>query len=170
MATQHFKRNLLLNLYREGRKKNLQFVSSCCSREIKMFYTYSLFPSFGYPQPSCLLPSQNSSKPGLPFHHQLPEFTQTHAHPVSDMSQPQVYIYTHRLKPPSIFFLRKTAPCMMNSIGFLLNSENRLSLTINLNLLNSVHIYSVFLSEKYHGQRSLVGYSQSVGWQRVRHD
>ena len=30
----------------------------------------------------------NRSKPGLPVHHQLSEFTQTHAHPVSDAIQP----------------------------------------------------------------------------------
>ena len=30
----------------------------------------------------------NRSMPGLPVHHQLPEFTQTHAHRVSDAIQP----------------------------------------------------------------------------------
>ena len=30
----------------------------------------------------------NRSTPGLPVHHQLPEFTQTHAHRVSDAIQP----------------------------------------------------------------------------------
>ena len=30
----------------------------------------------------------NCSTPGLPVHHQLPEFTQTHIHQVSDASQP----------------------------------------------------------------------------------
>ena len=30
----------------------------------------------------------NHSTSGLPVHHQLPEFTQTHAHPVSDSIQP----------------------------------------------------------------------------------
>ena len=30
----------------------------------------------------------NRSTPGLPVHHQLPEFTQTHVHRVSDASQP----------------------------------------------------------------------------------
>ena len=30
----------------------------------------------------------NCSKPGLPVHHQLPEFTQTHVHRVSDAIQP----------------------------------------------------------------------------------
>ena len=34
--------------------------------------------------------------PGLPVHHQLPEFTQTHAHWVDDASQP-----SHPLLSPS---------------------------------------------------------------------
>ena len=39
---------------------------------------------------SCLTPCDpmNHSTPGLPVHHQLPEFTQTHIHPVSDAIQP----------------------------------------------------------------------------------
>ena len=38
----------------------------------------------------------NCSTPGLPVHHQLPEFTQTHAHRVSDAIQP-----SHPLSSPS---------------------------------------------------------------------
>ena len=38
----------------------------------------------------------NRSKPGLPVHHQLPEFTQTHIHGVSDAIQP-----SHPLSSPS---------------------------------------------------------------------
>ena len=38
----------------------------------------------------------NSSTPGLPVHHQLPEFTQTHIHRVSDAIQP-----SHPLSSPS---------------------------------------------------------------------
>ena len=30
----------------------------------------------------------NCSKPGLPVHHHLPEFTQTHVHQVGDPTQP----------------------------------------------------------------------------------
>ena len=44
----------------------------------------------------------NRSTPGLPVHHQLPEFTQSHVHRVSDAIQP-----SHPLRPllllPSIF-------------------------------------------------------------------
>ena len=38
----------------------------------------------------------NCSMPGLPVHHQLPEFTQTHVHQVSDVIQP-----SHPLLSPS---------------------------------------------------------------------
>ena len=38
----------------------------------------------------------NRSTPGLPVHHQLPEFTQTHVHQVSDAIQP-----SHPPSPPS---------------------------------------------------------------------
>ena len=38
----------------------------------------------------------NCSMPGLPVHHQLPEFTQTHAHWVGDCTQP-----SHPLSSPS---------------------------------------------------------------------
>ena len=38
----------------------------------------------------------NCSTPGLPAHHQLPEFTQTHVHPVGDAIQP-----SHPLSSPS---------------------------------------------------------------------
>ena len=38
----------------------------------------------------------NCSMPGLPVHHQLPEFTQTHVHGVSDAIQP-----SHPLSSPS---------------------------------------------------------------------
>ena len=38
----------------------------------------------------------NRSTPGLPVHHQLLEFTQTHVHPVSDAIQP-----SHPLSSPS---------------------------------------------------------------------
>ena len=63
--------------------------------------------SFWYPQrnnqfssvaQSCptLCDPMNRSTPGLPVHHQLPEFTQTHVHRVSDAIQP-----SHPLSSPS---------------------------------------------------------------------
>ena len=38
----------------------------------------------------------NRSTPGLPVHHKIPEFTQTHAHRVGDVIQP-----SHPLSSPS---------------------------------------------------------------------
>ena len=62
MATQHFKRNLLLNLYREG-KKYCWLVSSCRLREIKMPGICSIVPLFG--DPLAFLPGTLSSPPFL---------------------------------------------------------------------------------------------------------
>ena len=45
---------------------------------------------------STLCDPMNRSTPGLPVHHQLPEFTQTHVHQVSDAIQP-----SHSLSSPS---------------------------------------------------------------------
>ena len=41
----------------------------------------------------------NHSTPGLPVHHQLPEFTQTHVHRVSDAIQPSNPLLSH--SPPA---------------------------------------------------------------------
>ena len=45
---------------------------------------------------STLCNPMNSNTPGLPVHHQLPEYTQTHVHRVSDAIQP-----SHPLSSPS---------------------------------------------------------------------
>ena len=42
----------------------------------------------------------NHSMPGLPVHHQLPEFTQTHVHRVRDAIQPSVLCRPLLLLPP----------------------------------------------------------------------
>ena len=46
--------------------------------------------------------TMDCSTPGLPVHHQLPEFTQTHVHWVSDAIQPSHPLLSPLL-PPSIF-------------------------------------------------------------------
>ena len=58
-----------------------------------MLYTYiivCLFIQFSSVAQSCptLCYPMNHSMPGLPVHHQLPEFTQTHVHQVGDAIQP----------------------------------------------------------------------------------
>ena len=61
---------------------------------IRVFFNNSPFcfssVQFSSAAQSCLTPCDpmNRSTPGLPVHHQLPEFTQTHVHRVSDAIQP----------------------------------------------------------------------------------
>ena len=64
---------------------------------------FQAFPSFSSVQFSSVTQScttlcdpMNRSTPGLPVHHQLPEFTQTHVHRVGDAIQP-----SHPLSSPS---------------------------------------------------------------------
>ena len=56
------------------------------------------FPQFSSVAQSCptFCNTMNPSTPGLPVHHQLPEFTQIHVHRVSDAIQP-----SHPLSSPS---------------------------------------------------------------------
>ena len=58
----------------------------------------SQFSSVQFSRSSCptLCDPMNCSTPGLPVHHQLPEFTQTHVHRVGDAIQP-----SHPLSFPS---------------------------------------------------------------------
>ena len=71
-----------------------------------MLLAYWWFPGFFYSSvqfisvaQSCLTlcNPMNRSTPGLPVHHQLPEFTQTHVHRVGDAIQP-----SHPLSSPSL--------------------------------------------------------------------
>ena len=59
------------------------------------FLFSTLFSSVAQSCPTLCDP-MNHSMPGLPVHHQLPEFTQTHIHPVGDAIQP-----SHPLLSPS---------------------------------------------------------------------
>ena len=64
------------------------------------YWDYLIYPSvqFSSVTQSCptLCNPMNRSMPGLPVHHKLPEFTQTHVHWVSDATQP-----SHPLSSPS---------------------------------------------------------------------
>ena len=64
------------------------------------FHNEYLFSQSGQIRPVAqlcptLCDPMNRSMPGLPVHHQLPEFTQTHVHRVSDAIQP-----SHPLSSP----------------------------------------------------------------------
>ena len=63
--------------------------------ELKWAFSSVQFSSVTQSCPTRFDP-MNCSMPGLPVHHQLPEFTQTHVHRVCDAIQP-----SHPLSPPS---------------------------------------------------------------------
>ena len=71
-----------------------------------MFYMHScvcVSVQFSSVAQSCptLCDSVNCSMPGLPVHHQLPEFTQTHVHRVSDAIQPSPPLSSPSLPAPN---------------------------------------------------------------------
>ena len=76
----------------------------CAYKIYKFVFVYILFPfisiisQFSSVTQSSPTPcdSMNRSTPGLPVHHKLLEYTQTHAHQVGDAIQP-----SHPLSPPS---------------------------------------------------------------------
>ena len=89
-CSHEIKRCLLL-----GRKVMTNLDSILKSRDITLPTKVHLVSSVAQ---LCPTPcdSMNYSRPGLPVHHQLPEFTQTHVHRVSDAIQP-----SHPLLSPS---------------------------------------------------------------------
>ena len=67
------------------------FISFCLLYFSSWFLNkYYISVRFSSVAQSCLTlcDPMNCSMPGLPVHHQLPEFTQTHAHRVGDANQP----------------------------------------------------------------------------------
>ena len=62
----------------------LFFFACCLMNHIKSFPNQIRSVSQSCPT---LCDPMNRSTPGLPVHHQLPEFTQTHVHQVSDAIQ-----------------------------------------------------------------------------------
>ena len=71
---------------------------NCLWQNIHVYVQYTSV-HFSSVTQSCptLCDPMNRSMPGLPVHHQLPEFTQTHVHRVSDAIQP-----SHPLSSPSL--------------------------------------------------------------------
>ena len=68
----------------------------------------------------------NRSAPGLPVHHQLPEFTQTHVHRVSDAIQP-----SHPLSSPSLPALN---PSQHQGLFQWINSSHELAKVLEFQL------------------------------------
>ena len=66
------------------------YLSHSSSSSVNFCFTYWEAIQFSSVAQSCLTlwDPMNRSTPGLPVHHQLPEFTQTHVHCVRDAIQP----------------------------------------------------------------------------------
>ena len=73
-------------------------LKSINSSALSILYSPSVYIQFSSVAQSCLTlcDPMNCSTPGLPVHHQLPEFTQTHVHRVRDAIQ-----LSHPLSSPS---------------------------------------------------------------------
>ena len=95
--------HLLLNLFVESSKLRYLLIPKGKSRHLWLIVYINLFQfssvQFSSVAQSCLTlrNPMNRSTPGLPVHHKLPEFTQTHVHRVSDAIQP-----SHPLSSPSL--------------------------------------------------------------------
>ena len=79
------------------KQKLTLFLASLCS-SLCLFHLKARSDKMRSVAQSCLTlcDPMNCSTPGLPVHHQLPEFTETHVHRVSDVIQP-----SHPLSSPS---------------------------------------------------------------------
>ena len=80
----------------------------------------------------------NRSMPGFPFHHQIPEFTQTHVHQVHDAIQPY-----HPLSWPSPAF--SVSQHQFRSVQLLIRVQLQASLSITnfQSLLAQTHVHRV---------------------------
>ena len=90
------------NNIKKSQEKGMKVCCQSSHTSFKMVYcwkeTVIKIHSISSVAQSCptLCDPMNSSTPGLPVHHQLPEFTQTHVHRVGDAIQP-----SHSLWSPS---------------------------------------------------------------------
>ena len=73
----------------------------------------------------------NCSTPGLPVHHQLPEFTQTHVHQVSDAIQP-----SHPLSSPSPALNLSTIRVFSNESALRITGPKYLSFSFDISPTN----------------------------------
>ena len=86
------------------------------------------FSSFQSLSPVWLCDPMNCSTPGLPVHHQLPEFTQTHFHRVSDAIQP-----SHPLLSP---FPPVSNPSQHQNLFQWVNSSHEVAKVLEFQLLH----------------------------------
>ena len=99
---------------------------------------------------SCLIlcDPMNRSMPGLPVHHQLPEFTQTHVYRVSDAIQP-----SHPLSSPSPL---APNPSQHQSLFQWVNSSNEVAKVLGRWNLNCWTTRDVPVFLLMHGEKDLI--------------
>ena len=100
----------------------------------------------------------NHSTPGLPVHHQLPEFTRTHAHRVGDAIQP-----SHPLSSPS-----PPAPNPSQHQGLFqwVNSSHEVAKVLEFQLLVSVlPMNTQDYIKSVHCHPTYLTYTQSTSWE-----
>ena len=85
---QDWKRSGFIPIPKKGNVKECSNYCTIALISVKFSSVTQSCPTFCDPM--------NHSMPGFPVHHQLPEFTQTHVHQVSDANQP-----SHPLSSPS---------------------------------------------------------------------
>ena len=89
----------LRKIIRHNKRQNIQFeeIGQASESESSTFIDYNnAFDYVQFSSVTTLCDPMNCSTPGLPVHHQLPEFTQTHVHRVGVAIQP-----SHPLSSPS---------------------------------------------------------------------
>ena len=92
-----WKSNHMIYQINKLKDKNHMIISIDAEKDFDKIQHPFMIQSVSSVAQSCptLCDSMNCSTPGLPVHHQLPEFTQTHAHQVGDTIQP-----SHPLSSP----------------------------------------------------------------------
>ena len=108
-----------------GHSHNTDIILQDCIDEVSW---WALSVQFSLVTQSCstLCDPMNRSTPGLPVHHQLPEFTQTHVHQVSDAIHP-----SHPLSSPSPPVLN---PSQHQSIFQWVNSSHEVAKVLEFQL------------------------------------
>ena len=97
---------------------NLHFTDDSCGLSVQFRSVAQSCPTLCDPM--------NRSTPGLPVHHQLPEFTQTHVHRVSDATQP-----SHSLSSP---FPPAPTPSQHQSLFQWVNSSQEVAKVLEFQL------------------------------------
>ena len=108
----------------------------------------------------------NRSTPGLPVHHQLPEFTQTHVHRVSDAIQPSHPLSSPSAPapiPPSIrIFSNESTLCMRwpkywsFSFSMIPSKEHPGQISLRMDWLDLLAVQGTLKSLQHHSSKALI--------------